>query len=47
MLPQPDDRGSEDNSKSPHPSRKSLNDLESSEMSAIPLNTAWTLWHDK
>ena len=32
---------------SPHLSRKSLNDLESSEKSGIPLNTAWTLWHDK
>ncbi|XP_068758252.1 eukaryotic translation initiation factor 4E type 3-like [Montipora capricornis] len=32
---------------SPHLSRKSLNDLESSEKSGIPLKTAWTLWHDK
>ena len=37
----------EANSSSPHLSRKSLNDLESSEKSGIPLNTPWTLWHDK
>ena len=37
--------GSSENS--PHLSRKSLNELESSEKSGIPLNTAWTLWHDK
>jgi len=42
-----EDGGSEDNSKSPHLSRESLNELESSEKSGIPLNTAWTLWHDK
>lgn len=41
------DGGSEDNSKSPNLSRKSLNELESSEKSGMPLNTAWTLWHDK
>ena len=35
------------NKNSPHLSRKSLSDLESSEKIGIPLNTAWTLWHDK
>ena len=42
-----EDGGSEDNSKPPYLSMKSLNELESSEKSGIPLNTAWTLWHDK
>ena len=37
----------ESNGNSPHLSRKSLNELESSEKSGIPLNTPWTLWHDK
>lgn len=46
-VPKLEDGGSEDNSNSPHLSRKSLNELESSEKSGIPLNTAWTLWHDK
>lgn len=35
------------NKNSPLLSRKSLSDLESSEKIGIPLNTAWTLWHDK
>ncbi|KAJ7326086.1 hypothetical protein OS493_028344 [Desmophyllum pertusum] len=39
--------GAEANGNSPHLSRRSLNELESSEKSGIPLNTAWTLWHDK
>ncbi|XP_078342778.1 eukaryotic translation initiation factor 4E type 3-like [Oculina patagonica] len=39
--------GTEDISNSPHLSRKSLDELESSEKSGIPLNTPWTLWHDK
>lgn len=42
-----EDGGTEENTKSPHLSRRSLNELESSEKSGIPLNTAWTLWHDK
>lgn len=46
-VPKLEDGGSEDNSNSPHLSRKSLNELESSEKSGIPLNSAWTLWHDK
>ena len=42
-----EDDGTGDNSNSPHLSRRSLNELESSEKSGIPLNTPWTLWHDK
>lgn len=37
----------ESNGNSPHLSRRSLNELENSEKSGIPLNSAWTLWHDK
>ena len=37
----------ETNGNSPHLSRRSLNEIENSEKSGIPLNTPWTLWHDK
>ena len=39
--------GVETGRNSPHLSMQSLNELESSEKSGIPLNSAWTLWHDK
>lgn len=47
LSPKMENDGVEANKSSPHLSRRSLNELESSEKSGIPLNTAWTLWHDK